>query len=65
MPFRHYLDEIPFFGPIVIGTVFGELGHPGWFRTADDRLIQRVAEQDVTISVMRPEQALPLAQRPC
>jgi transposase len=35
VPFQHYLDEIPYFGPIVIGTLLGELGDPAWFPTVD------------------------------
>ncbi len=33
---RHHRDEIPFCGPLAIGTVLGELSHPGWLRTADE-----------------------------
>ena len=34
-PFHHYLHEIPFFGPIVIGTYLSELGLPAWFHSVD------------------------------
>jgi transposase len=34
-PIRHHLNEIPFFGPIVIGTFLSELGLPAWFHSVD------------------------------
>jgi len=34
-PFHYHLDEIPFFGPIVIGTFLSELGLPAWFHSVD------------------------------
>jgi transposase len=34
-PIAHHLDEIPYFGPLVIGTFLGELGLPQWFHSVD------------------------------
>jgi transposase len=35
VPFEHHLDELPMFGPIVIGSFLGELGCPTWFHSVD------------------------------
>jgi transposase len=35
VPFEHHLDELPMFGPIVIGSFLGELGCPAWFHSVD------------------------------
>jgi transposase len=34
-PIPHHLHEIPYFGPLVIGTFLSELGLPEWFRSVD------------------------------
>ncbi len=63
VPFRHHLDEIPFFGPIVIGTVLGELGHPGWFRTADDVVAWCGLDPAVFASAGKQAAGVPLTKR--
>lgn len=35
VPFEQHLDELPMFGPIVIGSFLGELGCPSWFHSVD------------------------------
>ena len=35
LPFEHQLETIPYFGPIVTGTFFGELGDYRWFKSVD------------------------------
>ena len=35
LPFEQFLTQVPYFGPVVTGTFFGELGLPSWFRTVD------------------------------
>jgi transposase len=34
-PIRHHLDELPYFGPVAIGTYLSELGLPAWFHSVD------------------------------
>src|SRR5579883_2708020 len=63
VPFRHHLDEIPFFGPIVIGTVLGELGHPGWFHTADDVVAWFGLDPAVFASAGKQAAGVPLTKR--
>jgi transposase len=63
VPFRHHLEEIPFFGPIVIGTVLGELGQPAWFRTADDIVAWFGLDPAVFASAGKQAAGLPLTKR--
>ena len=35
VPFEQHLDELPRFGPIVIGSFLSELGCPTWFHSVD------------------------------
>jgi len=63
VPFRHYLQEIPYFGPIVIGTILGELGQPAWFRTADDVVAWFGLDPAVFASAGKQAAGLPLTKR--
>jgi len=35
VPFEQHLDELPMFGPIVIGSFLSELGWPAWFHSVE------------------------------
>lgn len=63
VPFEHHLDEIPYFGPIVIGTFLGELGHPGWFRTVDSVVAWFGLDPAVSDSADKPAGTTHLTKR--
>jgi transposase len=63
LPFEHYLQEIPYFGPIVTGTYIGELGHPAWFRTVDSVVAWFGLDPQVSESADKPTGATHLTKR--
>jgi transposase len=63
VPLRHHLSEIPFFGPIVIGTILGELGHAGWYRSAEDVVAWFGLDPAVFSSAGKQARGLPLTKR--
>ena len=63
LPFQHYLDEIPYFGPIVIGSYLGELGWPAWFRTVDSAVAWFGLDPSVSISADKPAGVTHLTKR--
>ncbi len=62
-PIQHHLDEIPYFGPIVIGTYLSELGLPEWFRSVDSVVAWFGLDPAVSISADKPTGATHLTKR--
>jgi transposase len=63
LPFEHHLDEIPYFGPIVIGTFLSELGWPAWFRSVDSVVAWFGFDPSVSPSAGKPSGATHLTKR--
>lgn len=62
-PFIHHLDEIPYFGPIVIGNYLGELGLPAWFSTVDSVVAWFGLDPSVAESANKPTGQTHLTKR--
>ena len=62
-PIVHHLDEIKYFGPVVIGTFLGELGWPGWFRTVDSAVAWFGLDPAVSMSANKPTGKTHLTKR--
>ncbi|MFQ6058666.1 MAG: IS110 family transposase [Anaerolineae bacterium] len=63
LPFEHHLDEIPYFGPIVIGTFLSELGWPAWFRSVDSVVAWFGFDPSVSLSAGKPSGTTHLTKR--
>jgi len=63
LPFEHHLDELPYFGPIVLGTFLSELGLPTWFRTVDSVVAWFGFDPSVSESADKPSGTTHLTKR--
>jgi transposase len=63
LPFEQHLDELPYFGPIVIGTFLSELGSPAWFRTVDSVVAWFGFDPSVSESADKPSGTTHLTKR--
>lgn len=62
-PIHHHLDEIPFFGPLVIGTFLSELGLPEWFHSVDSAMAWFGFDPAVSESADKPTGLTHLTKR--
>lgn len=62
-PIRQHLDEIPYFGPLVIGTFLGELGLPEWFHSVDSVVAWFGLDPAVSLSADKPTGQTHLTKR--
>jgi transposase len=62
-PIRHHLDEIKYFGPLVIATFLSELGLPAWFPTVDSVVAWFGLDPAVSESANQPTGSTHLTKR--
>ncbi len=62
-PISHHLDEIDYFGPLVIGTFLSELGLPDWFRSVNSVVAWFGLDPAVSESANKPTGLTPLTKR--
>lgn len=62
-PIHHHLDEIKYFGSIVIATYLSELGLPAWFRTVDSAVAWFGLDPAVSESANKPTGLTHLTKR--
>jgi transposase len=62
-PIEHHLDEIKYFGPLVIGTFLSELGLPSWFPTVDSVVAWFGLDPAVSESANKPTGSTHLTKR--
>ncbi len=63
VPLDHHLDEIPYFGDIVIATFLSELGWPAWFRKVASVVAWFGLDPSVSESAGQPSGAPHLTKR--
>jgi transposase len=62
-PIRHHLNEIKYFGPVVIGTFLSESGLPEWFSTVDSVVAWFGLDPAVSESANKPTGLTHLTKR--
>lgn len=62
-PIHHHLDEIPYFGPLVIATFLSELGLPSWFSRVDSVVAWFGLDPAVSRSANKPTGLTHLTKR--
>lgn len=62
-PISHHLDEINYFGPVVIGTFLSELGLPTWFHSVESVVAWFGLDPAVSVSADKPTGQTHLTKR--